>query len=118
MKTIWNIIKSATGRKSNDVGIQFLNIDGKLTDHHHTITQSLNNYFLTIADKINTSNTNVDLVNNTNVGLIRESDTYKYLNYLSQAFMTPFPRIKVNYTSTKEIKNIIKTLEPKKFQWI
>jgi hypothetical protein len=37
MKTTGNIIKSATGRKSNDVGIQFLNIDRKLTDHHHTI---------------------------------------------------------------------------------
>jgi hypothetical protein len=75
LKTTWNIIKSATGRKYNDVGIQFLNIDGKLTDHHHTITESLNNYFLTIADKVNTYSTNVGHVNNTNVGLVRESDT-------------------------------------------
>jgi hypothetical protein len=113
MKTTWKIINAATGRKSNDVGIKFLNIDGKLTDHHHMITESLNNYFLTTADKISTNNTNVDHVNNTNIGLVRGSDTYKYLNYLSRAFTTPFPIIKINYTSTKEIENIIKSSKPK-----
>jgi hypothetical protein len=28
MKTAWNIIKSVTGRKINNAGMQFLNIDG------------------------------------------------------------------------------------------
>jgi hypothetical protein len=67
------------------------------------ITDSLNNNFLTIADKINS--------NNTKVGHIIESDTDKHLNYLSQAFTTPFPKIKFNYTSTKEIEKIIKSLK-------
>jgi hypothetical protein len=43
-----------SGRKDNKDGIQFLNIDGKLTDNHYMIVDSLNKYFLTIAD--NTSN--------------------------------------------------------------
>lgn len=98
-KTTWNIIKTVTGRKFNNAGIQALNIDGKLMDHRHTITESLNNYFLTIADKINTNNTNLDHS--------IHDDAYKYP---SQAFMTPFPKIKLNYTSTKETENIIKFL--------
>jgi hypothetical protein len=69
------------------------------------IANSLNNYFLTIADKINTNNINV---NNT-----AESDTNNYLNYLSQTFTTLFRKIKFNHTSTKEIENIIKSLKPK-----
>jgi hypothetical protein len=103
--TTWCIIKSVTGRKINKAGIQFLNIDGKLTDNHHVIADSLNKYFLTIADKINTSN----VKNGHTVG----SDSDKYLNYLSQAFATPFPKINFNHTSTKEIENIIKSLKPK-----
>jgi hypothetical protein len=65
------------------------------------------------VDKINTNNTNVGNANNINIGLVKESDTYKYFNYLSQTFTTPFPKIKFNYTSTKEIENIIKSLKPK-----
>jgi hypothetical protein len=58
---------SVTYGKINNAVVQFLNIDGELTDNHHTISDSLNNYFLTITDKINT--------NNGNVGHIIESDT-------------------------------------------
>lgn len=56
MKTTWSIIKSATGRKINNTCIQFLNIDGELTDNLHMITDFLNNYFLPIADKSNSNN--------------------------------------------------------------
>jgi hypothetical protein len=58
MKTTRSIIKSVTGRKINNAGMQFLNTDGKLTHNHPIITDSLNNYFLTIPDKINTNNAN------------------------------------------------------------
>jgi hypothetical protein len=72
-------------------------------DHHYTISESLNNYFLSIADKINT--------NNSKFGHIIHDDPHKYSNYLSQVFKTPFPKINLNYTSTKEIENIIKFLK-------
>ena len=49
-----------------------------------------------------------------NVGHTIESDTEKYLNYLSQTFTIPFPKIKFNYTSTKDIEKIIKSLKSKK----
>jgi hypothetical protein len=59
MKTTWSIIQSDTGRKINNAGIQFLNIGGKLSDIHDVLTDSLNNSFQSIADKINTNNANV-----------------------------------------------------------
>jgi hypothetical protein len=49
MKTTWSIIKSVTGKTTNNAGIQFLNIAGKLNDDHHMITKFVNNYFLTVA---------------------------------------------------------------------
>jgi hypothetical protein len=48
--------------------------------------------------------------NNTNVAHIIKSDTDKKLNYLSQAFTTPFPKIKFIYTS-KKIEKVIKSLK-------
>jgi hypothetical protein len=45
MKASWSIIKSVKGRTINNVGMEVLNTDGKLTDNHHMITDSLNNYF-------------------------------------------------------------------------
>jgi hypothetical protein len=35
------------------------------------------------------------------------------LNYLTQNFTIPFPKIKFNHTLTNEIENIIKSLKPK-----
>jgi hypothetical protein len=103
VRTTWNIIKTVTGRKLKNHGIQTLNIDGKLTDDHNTIVESLNNYCLTVADKINNDNSNPDLNN--------RDEAYKYLNYLSQAFTTPFPAIKFKCTNTREIENVIKSLK-------
>jgi hypothetical protein len=105
MKTTWCIIKSVTGKKINNTGIHFPNIEGKLTDNHHTITNFVNNYFITVADKI----TSIDI----NVNNIAESDTNNHLNYLSQTFTIPFPKVKFNHSSTKEIGNVIISLKPK-----
>jgi hypothetical protein len=95
IKTIWNIIKTITGKRPNNAEVQILNTDGKLTSNHHFITDSSNNYFLTIADKIN--------INNVKGGYTIESDIDKHWSYLSQVFLTPFPVITFNPTSTKEI---------------
>jgi hypothetical protein len=51
IKTTWSIIKTVTGKKTNNTEAQFLNTDEKLTDHYHLSTDSLNNYFLTIVYK-------------------------------------------------------------------
>ena len=104
IKTTWNTTKSVTGKKTHKAGIESLNIEGKLTDNHHTITNFVNNYFLTIADKINT--------NHIILNSIAKSDRNNHLKYLSQSFMITFPKIKFNHTSTTGIENIIKSLKP------
>jgi hypothetical protein len=40
-------------------------------------------------------------------------DDILHWSYLSQAFPTPFPEIKFNPSSAKEIENLIKSLKPK-----
>jgi hypothetical protein len=42
IKATWNIIKTITGKRTNNTEIQFLNINGKITDNHHLIADSLN----------------------------------------------------------------------------
>jgi hypothetical protein len=58
---------------------------------------------LNIADEINNNTTN-----NLNLGKHR-----KYpMAYLLQIFKNTFPNIQYNYKSTKEMKNITKSLKP------
>jgi hypothetical protein len=59
---------------------------------------------LTILGKIN---------NKIKCGYSKEFDTEKHWRYLSEAFRTPFPEIKFEPASSKEIENIIKSLKPK-----
>jgi hypothetical protein len=40
MKSAWNVVKSVTSGKINKAHIQFLNIDGQLTDNYHIIRSS------------------------------------------------------------------------------
>jgi hypothetical protein len=95
IKSAWSNIKTVTGKGTNSSEAQLLNIDGKLIDNHHLITDSLNNYFLTIADKIN--------INNAKGSHTKKSDIDKHWSYLPQAFPTPFPETRLNPASTKEI---------------
>jgi hypothetical protein len=60
---------------------------------------------LHIADKIN--------INNVKGSHTIKYDIDKQWSYLLQAFLTPFPEIKFNPTSSKETENIIKSLKPK-----
>ena len=40
MKTMWNIIKTETLKRTSDKGIHLLNINEKLTDNYQTIANS------------------------------------------------------------------------------
>jgi hypothetical protein len=82
-KATWNAIKSISGRNNNKADIQFLKIDGKLTDNHVMIAESLNKYFLTIAD-------NIKRVMN---GHITGFDPANHVKYMTQAFVNSFPKL-------------------------
>jgi hypothetical protein len=91
-----------TGRKSVHEDIHTLNIDGNLINNQQIISNTFNDHFLTMADRINNK-----MSNNLNFG---KHNKYP-MEYLLQICKNPFPNIKCNYTSTKEIKNIIKSLK-------
>jgi hypothetical protein len=58
IKTMWNIVKSETGKRNCKIGVHQMNINGKLITNNHMIANSFNTYFSTIADKLTASNTN------------------------------------------------------------
>jgi hypothetical protein len=87
IKTTWNIIKMITGKRTNNTKVQFLNIGKKLTDNPQQIADSFNDYFLIIVGKINS--------NNVRCHHPREFNFDKHKSYLSQAFPTLFPEIKL-----------------------
>ena len=74
----------------------------KSTNNFQNISNSFNNHFLSIADTI--------IANITNNSKFNESNLNP-LEYLLQIFNNPFPNIGYSFTSTKEIKNIIKSLK-------
>jgi len=50
MKTIWDIAKLITGKKKNYNDIQQINTDGTLTSNSQIVSNSFNNYFLSIIE--------------------------------------------------------------------
>jgi hypothetical protein len=97
-----NIIKSETGRLRTNDGITRMNINGNLTDHLQTISDSLNNHFLSDADKI---------INKTPNKFNHNPSKYSPLEYLINVFKDPFPNIKYNI-SRQQIEELIKSLKP------
>jgi hypothetical protein len=95
MKTIWDITRTITGIKTKNEDIHQLNINGNINYNIQTIPDFFNNYFLSITGKnhsaFNKNNNSVD--------------------YLCLTCNKPFPNIKYQYTSTKEIKKIISSLK-------
>jgi hypothetical protein len=106
-KTTWSIIKTITNNEKNPntTRILMMEIDGKVTTHHQTIAEELNNYYVSVADNI----TNNNCVINT-IGDLNKNNT---LNYLYSAFQQSFTNIKLKNTSTGEIGKMIKELKSK-----
>jgi hypothetical protein len=67
------------------------------------IAESLNKYFLTIADNIS----------NATIGHTTGFDPAKHLKYMSQAFVNPFPKINFKHVTSKEVESIIGSFKPK-----
>jgi len=58
IKSIWNIVKAVTDRKSVHEDIHILDTDGNLTNNQHIISNSFNDYILSTADRINIKTSN------------------------------------------------------------
>jgi len=68
------------------------------------MANEFNKYFSTIAENISTKQNKLSLYN---------VDNNTPLHFLTQSFKNLFPNINLKSVSTKEIKNIIKSLKPK-----
>jgi hypothetical protein len=97
MKTIWDTARTLTGTKTKYEDINQLNINGNINYNLQTIPDFFNNYFLSITGKNHSASNN----NNNSV------------DYLRLTCNKLFPKIKYQYTSTKEIEKIISSLKSK-----
>jgi hypothetical protein len=103
-KTLWDIIKLETGKKHTSNEMNMLNIKGRLSNNHQDIAEAFNKHFISIPDEINTNN---------NSNKERNVNTAKLL--LTRSFKNPFPTLKPSPVSTKQIKNIIRSIKTKNY---
>jgi hypothetical protein len=88
--------------KSNHT-IVLINIDGKLCSNNHIIASTFNNYFISLPDKVSINNS-------------KQINKSPNVSYIYEVFIQPFPNIKLTSITTKEIKDIIKSLQWKNSQ--
>jgi Notch-like protein len=97
----WNIVKDITNRRTAYEEVLTLKIDGKLTENCQVISNTLNDYFVSSAIRVNGGKLNICYLNINHP-----------MAYLYQTFNKHFPSIKFKHTSTREIKKIISSLKP------
>jgi hypothetical protein len=102
IKSMWNIVKAITGRKSDYDVIPILSSHDKSSISPKIISDSFNKYYLSVADNI---------INKTFNNYNSTDRSTNHIEYLSDIYKTTFPTIKYNYASTKGIENIIKNLK-------
>jgi len=98
---MWNIVKTETQKIRKDE-IPPMNVDGSVVEDHQNIANVFNTYFTTVTDK-------TGIIKLTNVNF-STNDAYP-LNYLYQVFTSQFPSIKITPVTSKEIREIIKSLK-------
>ena len=79
-----------------------INTDDKLHSNNQIITNTFNNYFTTLPDKVSV---------NTSKQLNKTPNVTDSINYIHEVFKQPFPNIKVTPISTKEMKAVIKSIQ-------
>ena len=97
VKTTWGVINKESGRNKRRNETQALNVEGKKITDQHTISESLNEYFVTIAENVNRQSKN-NLINDDNDNM--DSHTH----FMEQAFNKPYPSMECKCTTTKEIE--------------
>jgi hypothetical protein len=93
MKSTWKIINEENGKPKEGTDIQSLVTDNNVIMNQTKIADNFNNYFLSIADSINTDNNKHINTSMTNP-----------INYLSNRFRRPFTKMSWQYASTYEIE--------------
>jgi hypothetical protein len=90
-------------KKPNKVNIHTLNIESKKTPNLNDIANTFNKYFTEVADYIHKHIKDLD-----------PNDNFKpmnYMSYLTSAFESPLPSIKITETTNREIKRLTQSLK-------
>jgi hypothetical protein len=101
---MWSVVKKETGNKNHKNDIQLQKISNTIIKDKVQITNVFNEYFSSVAQTVigDINKDNNESTNNTNP-----------LNYLHNSFNSSFGNIRWHYTSTAEIRKIIKSLKTK-----
>ena len=102
IKTTWKIINREKGTKQQDISVPTLTIDDSTIANQSIIANTFNNYISSVADSISLDK-NKDITSN----------RIDPIDYLYNFYSKPFSKIKWQYTSTHEIRKIIKALKSK-----
>jgi len=89
MKTTWKIINEEKGKTKISIDIESLVINKNVIMNQNKIANIFNNYFISIADTVNSHNNKHINTSMTNP-----------MNCLTNNFRRPFPKISWQYAST------------------
>jgi hypothetical protein len=109
-KTTWDIVNKETCRKANSTNIKFLSTYGITNDNQQLIVQTFNNYFISIAENIKTTDRNVYIQNQNTPDTVNIDTAPHYKKEMGKLKCTTFES---KPATTTEIENIIKTLKSK-----
>ncbi|GFG35144.1 hypothetical protein Cfor_09631 [Coptotermes formosanus] len=101
MRSTWKIINDEQGKTKQDIDIQSPVVDNEVIINQNKIANTLNSYFLSIADTINSDN-------NKHIN----ASISNLITYLQNNFRS-FTKINWQYASTYELEKIIKSLKTK-----
>jgi hypothetical protein len=99
-----NCEKKVTGNKNCSHKVQALEINNVKVTNQDTIVNSFNNYFVSVADKI---------TENLKSNIADQDSITNPINLTKQSATNRCPIINWSYTSTAEVKRIIKYLKSK-----
>ena len=103
MKSTWKILNEEKGKTKSGIDIPSLVINSNVIMNQNKIATIVNNYFISIADTVSS-----DKSKHINTSMTNP------INYLTNNFRRPFPKISWQYASTYEIEKNIKSLRTKK----
>jgi hypothetical protein len=89
----WKIINEEKGKTESGIDIQSLVINNNVIMNQNKIANIFNNYFISIADTVNSDNNKHINTSMTNP-----------INYLTNNFIRPFPKRRWQYASTYELE--------------
>ena len=107
-RTTWDFINTITNNTKSNHAISLIYINGKLCSNNQIIANTFNNYFILLPDKVSINNQKQ--INKT-------PNVTDSISHIHVVFKQPFLNIKLTPLTTKEIKDIIKSLEWKNSQW-